>query len=95
MSANEANIKLKPTRSFYRDLAGLSSELQKRVWNKLSLFQTSPRHPSLRVKKIKGTRDIWELSVTREYRLTFQWDQAKQRIAILRRVGAHNILQNP
>jgi len=36
---------------------------------KLALYENNPRHPSLRVKKIQSTGDIWEMSVTKSYYL--------------------------
>ncbi len=75
----------------------LPPELRKMVQRKLDLFRENPRHPSLRVKKMHSQQGIWELSVTEQYRVTFEWakGKAKERIAILRRVGTHDILQAP
>jgi len=42
------------------------------------------------VKKLKGTTDIWEMSVTRNYRITFQ---REGEIVLLRNIGSHAILK--
>jgi len=57
---------------------------------KLTLYENNPRHPSLRVKKIQSTGDIWEMSVTKSYRITFQ---RKDEIVLLRNIGTHDILR--
>ncbi|MCX8103512.1 MAG: hypothetical protein N3E42_03610 [Candidatus Bipolaricaulota bacterium] len=46
---------------------------------------------------MRGHKSIGELSVTQEYRITFQWAQSpsSERIAILRRVGTHAVLKSP
>ena len=49
-------------------------------------------HPSLRVKPVRGADGIWELSVTMNYRITFE---IREEWAILRRIGTHDILRNP
>jgi mRNA-degrading endonuclease YafQ of YafQ-DinJ toxin-antitoxin module len=70
----------------------LPAEVSELTLDKLALFQANENHPSLRIKKIKGTRDIWEMSVSMNYCLTFQIDQ--ERIT-LRRIGTHDILRDP
>ena len=50
------------------------------------------RHPGLQVKKMEGVDDIWEIRVTDNYRITFQFVEGG---ALLRRVGTHNVLRRP
>jgi mRNA-degrading endonuclease RelE of RelBE toxin-antitoxin system len=45
------------------------------------------RYPALRVKKIKGTGNIWEARVSRSLRITFQLEGD---IITLRNVGQHD-----
>jgi len=47
-----------------------------------------PRHPSLRVKKIKGTSSIFEARVDRDFRFTFEYGEDRE--IILRVVGPHD-----
>ena len=45
------------------------------------------RYPALRVKKIKGTEDIWEARASYSLRITFQ---IEGNTIILRNIGHHN-----
>jgi len=83
-------VTLRVLDSFRTDYRRLPREIQERVDQALLKLEADPPHPSLRVKKIRGTRDIWEARVTLAYRLTFQQEE---NILVLRRVGTHNILR--
>ena len=51
------------------------------------------RYPALRVKKIKGTGNIWEARVSRSLRMTFQLEGGT---IVLRNIGQHDeILGRP
>ncbi|MFQ5963503.1 MAG: hypothetical protein ACE5KZ_04385 [Candidatus Scalinduaceae bacterium] len=56
------------------------------------LAQSNLTHPSLRIKKIKGTGYIWEASIDIKHRFTFEKieDGIKLRV-----IGKHNILDRP
>jgi mRNA-degrading endonuclease YafQ of YafQ-DinJ toxin-antitoxin module len=56
------------------------------------MYIANPNHPSLRVKKMKGTSGFWELSLTMNYRLTFE---VEGEVLTLRRVGTHDTLRHP
>ena len=71
----------------------LPEQLQEQIDRKLLLLEENPRHPSLRIKKIAGTPDIWEASLTMKYRITFQISEG---VIILRVIGEHEkTLRNP
>jgi mRNA-degrading endonuclease RelE of RelBE toxin-antitoxin system len=70
----------------------LPREIQDQAYEKLALFLEDPSHPSLRVKKMKGTAAIWEMSVTMNYRITFEVDADR---VLLRRIGTHDVLREP
>ena len=55
----------------------------------LRLIADEPRHPSLRVKKIQGTTDIFEASVNMAIRVTFQF--IKPETIYLRNIGEHDM----
>lgn len=55
----------------------------------LRLIADNPRHPSLRVKKIQGTDDIFEASVNMAVRVTFQY--VKPDTIYLRNIGEHDM----
>ncbi len=75
------------TERFKRAYNALPKGLKPQVKEALKRMASDLRHPSLRVKKIKGTRDIWEARVSLDCRLTF--NMVKVRI-VLRNVGKHD-----
>ena len=77
-------------RSFKTDYRRLPREIQSQVDRAIVLLQRNPGHPSLQVKKIRGTKDVWEGRVTRASRFTFDWEG---NVITFRRVGTHNILK--
>ncbi len=85
-------MNLQTTRPFDRDYAGLPNEIKERVEKQLALLLSNPRHPSLRLKRIRGTADIWEVRVSRSYRLTIQLAGDTY---LLRRVGPHDVIELP
>ena len=80
------------TKVFKKEYQKLSQQVQKITNKKLKLFIENPQHPSLRVKKIKGSLNIWEASITMNYRFTFQIEKSE---IILRNIGTHKILLKP
>lgn len=71
----------------------LSPEVRGTLKKKLELLMESPRHPSLRTKKIRGQDRIFEASVTMEIRMT--WEYTEDGI-LLRNIGEHDkTLRNP
>ena len=85
-------------RFYYSDLFKekvqlLDPNIKKVLKKKLELMDQNPKHPSLRTKKIKGTSDIYEASITMNCRMT--WQYYKEGI-LLRNIGEHDkTLQNP
>ncbi len=59
---------------------------------KLKLLLQNPQHPSLRLHKMEGHANRWEISVTRRYRITFQIERDEY---VLRKIGPHDILREP
>jgi addiction module RelE/StbE family toxin len=80
------------TRQFDRLFRRLPKRIRLETYEKLELLLTDPAHPSLRVKRIQSTQDLWEMSVTMNYRITFQ---VEGETIVLRRIGTHDILRNP
>lgn len=86
------------SRSFRRDLQGLTKELQEQAREKFKLFMQDPLHASLRIKKMRGFDEIWEGHVTKSVVFTFEWredDETGERIAYFRRIGSHDIYKKP
>jgi mRNA interferase RelE/StbE len=82
-------VKIRRTNSFLKDYQGLPAEMQTRVDKQLARLLENPRHPSLRLKKLKGTQ-IFEVRITRGYRLTLSFEED---VLVLRRVGKHDLLR--
>ncbi|MDO8482564.1 MAG: hypothetical protein Q7S86_01960 [bacterium] len=76
--------------SFRRDFFSLPKDIRVLADKKLTIFGDNPRHPSLRTKKMEGIKNIWEGRITDAYRFTFS---VEHNVAILRRIGTHDILR--
>lgn len=81
-------MEIKPSPKFAHDY----KNLRKRTNEQLKILLENPRHPSLRLKKMKGFPDIWEARVTKNYRFTFQ---IQGNFYLLRRIGTHDLLKRP
>jgi mRNA-degrading endonuclease RelE of RelBE toxin-antitoxin system len=83
---------LQTTRSFDRLFKRLPKHIRSEALEKVGMYLNTPAHPSLRAKRIRGTDRLWELSVTMNYRITFEVEDDR---VILRRIGTHDILRTP
>ena len=72
---------------FKKEYNDLPKEIQKAFDKKLQIFLQNMAHPSLRVKRIQGTRNRWEGSVTMKYRFTFQFSE---NTLVFRAIGTRN-----
>lgn len=84
--------KITATRHFNKAFARLPKNIRETTYDKLDLYLSNPKHPSLRIKRIKGAEGIWEMSVTMNYRLTFE---VLANEIYLRKIGTHAILNHP
>jgi len=86
-------MKIFHTEKAKRDFQKLPVEIQKIVEKQFRLLLNNPSHPSIRIKKIEGTKNIWEGRITKSIRFTFQIIRDTY---ILRRIGKHNeVLRKP
>jgi len=85
-------MKVETTRPFDRDYSRLPPSIKERVDKQLALLLSNPGHPSLRLKKMRGAEDIWEVRITGGYRLTLV---IAGELLVLRRVGPHDVLRQP
>lgn len=81
---------IRRTDAFLRDYLALPADIRERIDKQLRLLFENFRHPSLRLKKLKGT-DRFEIRIGKGYRLTLRIDQG---VMELRRVGTHDILRD-
>ena len=57
------------TTSRFRDAyADLPERIKRRARKAYELFEQNPRHPSLRFKKVHGSRPIYSVRITKDYR---------------------------
>ena len=78
---------------FQRSYQNLPSPVQFKVDRQLKVLVTNLRHPSLQVKRVKGTNTIWEARVDLHYRMTFEMHGDA---VYLRVVGNHDdVLKHP
>lgn len=80
-------MRLARTDRFKRAYQELKSEEQLLEDKALRFLAADLRHPSLRVKRVKGTQAIWEARVSRSVRMTFEMHGD---LIVLRNVGKHD-----
>ena len=77
------------SKRFKKEYNRLPKKIQKAFNEKLTLFLKEISHPSLRIKRIQGTKNRWEGSVTIKYRFTFEFLKDE---VLFRTIGTHDIL---
>lgn len=82
-------MKLIRTNRFKRDYKKLPPKIQETADKQLYFLVQNLSHPSLRVKRVRKYKDIYEASITMDYRLLFQIISDGY---ILLRIGKHDIL---
>ncbi|MBI3601846.1 MAG: type II toxin-antitoxin system mRNA interferase toxin, RelE/StbE family [Candidatus Omnitrophica bacterium] len=83
---------IETSKQFLKLYQKLPSEVQTQAKKSLALLRDNPFHPSLEHKKMTGYKDVWELRVNINYRITYQ---KIGDTAFLRKIGTHDLLQNP
>ena len=82
------SLRLARTERFKRSVLELDGRTRERLRKQLELLISNPRHPSLGVKKIKGTKAVFEARINDRYRFTFEYGEEGE--MILRVAGLHN-----
>ena len=78
------------SKRFKKEYNRLPKKIQKAFNEKLTLFLKEMSHPSLRIKRIQGTKNRWEGSVTMKYRFTFEFLKDE---VLFRTIGTHDTLK--
>ncbi|WLR42210.1 cytotoxin [Bacillus carboniphilus] len=82
------------SKRFKKNYKKLDLQSQKLIKKALIQFDTDFSHPSLRMKKMTGYNDLWEISANMDLRITFKWE--KPNTFIMRNCGHHDdTLRNP
>ena len=76
------------TERFKKAFKKLPKEIQGITEEKFELMLKNSHHPSIRIKKMSGTEDIWEGSITHKYRFTFH---IVGDTYLLRNIGPHDV----
>ena len=82
---------IEATATFIKLYRRLPLDVKERVKKALVLLSDDPAHPSLGHKKMAGQTDIFELRVSKNYRITYQ---KIAETAYLRKVGTHDLLRD-
>ncbi len=85
-------MRIQTTKPFDGDYNSLPKEIKERANKQFTLLLENPRHPSLRLKKIKGHPTIWEGRITEGYRFTFQ---ISGETYLLRSIGTYDVMKIP
>jgi len=78
------------TIKFKKQHKRLPKDIQEKASRQLSLLLQNPRHPSLRLHKMEGFSNMWEISITMSYRVMFTIEGDKY---VLFKIGKHDILK--
>lgn len=74
---------------FKRNFKKMSAENRRAAKAKLATFVKDPSQPPLRSKRIQGTGNIWESSITDSIRMTWSWGEKASTVE-LRNIGEHD-----
>ena len=83
--------KIAYTERFKRVFNNLTNNEQIQFQNKMKLFVENVLHPSLRTKKIKGQKDLYESSINMDIRIIWYFENGE--LIILVDIGHHDILK--
>lgn len=75
------------TQRFERAYGRLTAAEKRSVVKALTLLGDNPRHPGLRVKKMGGTKNVWEARPSARLRMTFE---VTGQAILMRNVGEHD-----
>ncbi|MHB9093494.1 MAG: type II toxin-antitoxin system RelE family toxin [Eubacteriales bacterium] len=82
--------KFRSTRKFDKQFKALDKTSIKQAEKAIELFINDPTHPSLRLKKVKGTEDFYEISVNMSVRIIIEINsQGKNQINTFYIIGKH------
>ena len=81
------------TEQFEQAYERLTSAEKRSIRKALTLLGDNPEHPSLRIKKMEGRKNIWEARPSKRLRMTFEM---AGEIIFMRNVGEHDkVLKRP
>jgi len=81
---------LVPDKKFFKSYMKLTAVEQKQTDDKLIRLAENPLHSSLRTKRIRGTKSLFESSINMDIRLI--WHYENDSIILMLDIGHHSIL---
>ena len=85
-------MRLIATEYFARLYKKLPLDVRDRADKAILRLERFPHYPSLGHKKMGGYEDIYEILISNNYRITYQ---KTGDIVYLRKIGTHDLLNNP
>ena len=88
---------LRRTNRFTKQYQTLPDEIREKAKKAFRLFAEDQSHPSLGIKRVKGTKDIWKGRIDVHYRFTFHYEHHDgDTVCVFRNVDNHDeCLKNP
>lgn len=82
--------KFRSARKFDKQFKSLDAQIIKQATKTIELFIKDPTHPSLRLKKVQGTENYYEISVNMSIRIIVQIiSKEKDQINTFYIIGKH------
>lgn len=72
--------------SLQKKIKKLPIQVRKKFYRCVDMLTNNENHPSLRHKKIEGTNEYWEFSITMNYRCVYRKESDK---AFIMEIGKH------
>jgi mRNA-degrading endonuclease RelE of RelBE toxin-antitoxin system len=76
---------------FKKSFSKLAAQEKKIFYKKLEMFIDNHQHPSLRTKKIKGSKILFESSINMSIRVI--WRYQNDNLIVMLDIGHHDILK--
>lgn len=76
---------------FKKSFTKLTEQEKKLFYRKLEIFIDNHKHPSLRTKKIKGSKILFESSINMSIRVI--WTHKNDNLILMLDIGHHDILK--
>lgn len=83
--------KIAYTERFLKSFKKLTPNEQELFQTKMKIFIENNLHPSLRTKRIKGHKDLYESSINMDIRII--WFYENEELIVLVDIGNHDILK--
>jgi addiction module RelE/StbE family toxin len=79
------------SKAFQKNYKKLTKQEQDMLKKKIKILSENPMHPSLRTKRVQGTKDVFEFSINMSLRVLWKYEDG--RIILLLDVGTHKVFE--